>query len=319
MRGAAPQTPRDIWGQKIAKARQSHFSVWKYPGGLGVEPPFPEEEAQARRRDERLRRQAAIASLTASAGSERLRACSRSAITIRRPYALCDPDADPPQRRGVPWLFHHPVRLAAWQFLHVLGHGARAHPSGRGLRDPDQPHVPARRLDAPYWQHAVSVDLRRQPRRRNGPSALPPLLPCCRTCRRWPAIRCRTRLARADGRRVRRHCGRHGRLSSDVSQGPRRCAGDLHHLLPGLCLARLDRAGAVVRAAGVFRPVHPHHGRRRCLLGPCGGLWRRADPDPAGLATPGGTGYWSRTEGHPPHPEASYPMQKTGIPRVPRR
>jgi membrane associated rhomboid family serine protease len=38
-------------------------------------------------------------------------------------------------------------------------------------------------------------------------------------------------------------------------------------------------------------------------------VWRRR----------GGSGYWSRTDGHPPHPEASYPMQKTGIPRVPRR
>jgi membrane associated rhomboid family serine protease len=33
----------------------------------------------------------------------------------------------------------------------------------------------------------------------------------------------------------------------------------------------------------------------------------------------GGQGYWSRTDGHPPHPDATYPIQKTGIPRVPRR
>jgi membrane associated rhomboid family serine protease len=33
----------------------------------------------------------------------------------------------------------------------------------------------------------------------------------------------------------------------------------------------------------------------------------------------GGRGYWQRTEGQPPHPEAQYPLRKTSIPRVPRR
>lgn len=33
----------------------------------------------------------------------------------------------------------------------------------------------------------------------------------------------------------------------------------------------------------------------------------------------GGKGYWSQTEGHPPHPEASYPLSRSSIPRVPRR
>ena len=33
----------------------------------------------------------------------------------------------------------------------------------------------------------------------------------------------------------------------------------------------------------------------------------------------GGSGYWARTHGEPPHPEAKYPMQQSRIPRVPRR
>ena len=33
----------------------------------------------------------------------------------------------------------------------------------------------------------------------------------------------------------------------------------------------------------------------------------------------GGTGFWNRTEGHPPHPETKYKFQKSSIPRVPRR
>ncbi|SPF78071.1 rhomboid family intramembrane serine protease [Pseudoprimorskyibacter insulae] len=33
----------------------------------------------------------------------------------------------------------------------------------------------------------------------------------------------------------------------------------------------------------------------------------------------GATQYWTRTEGHPPHPEAKYPMAKTSIPKVTRR
>ena len=33
----------------------------------------------------------------------------------------------------------------------------------------------------------------------------------------------------------------------------------------------------------------------------------------------GGRGYWQDTEGHPPHPQAQYPMQRSTIPRVPRR
>lgn len=39
---------------------------------------------------------------------------------------------------------------------------------------------------------------------------------------------------------------------------------------------------------------------------------------PALLAR-GGRGYWTRTEGHPPHPAATYPLQKSMIPKVPRR
>lgn len=38
-------------------------------------------------------------------------------------------------------------------------------------------------------------------------------------------------------------------------------------------------------------------------------LWRRR----------GGRAFWNRTQGQPPHPETSYPLQKTRIPRVPRR
>ena len=33
----------------------------------------------------------------------------------------------------------------------------------------------------------------------------------------------------------------------------------------------------------------------------------------------GGKAYWARTKGHPPHPEASYPLSRSSIPRVPRR
>lgn len=33
----------------------------------------------------------------------------------------------------------------------------------------------------------------------------------------------------------------------------------------------------------------------------------------------GGFGFWSRTHGQPPHPDATYPLGKSSIPRVPRR
>lgn len=33
----------------------------------------------------------------------------------------------------------------------------------------------------------------------------------------------------------------------------------------------------------------------------------------------GGTAYWARTAGHPPHPQAEYPLSRSNIPRVPRR
>jgi len=41
----------------------------------------------------------------------------------------------------------------------------------------------------------------------------------------------------------------------------------------------------------------------------CVPLWRRM----------GATRYWQDTEGRPPHPEATYPFQRTNIPRVPRK
>lgn len=33
----------------------------------------------------------------------------------------------------------------------------------------------------------------------------------------------------------------------------------------------------------------------------------------------GGKGYWRQTEGHPPHPEAQYPVSRSSIPQIPRR
>ncbi len=33
----------------------------------------------------------------------------------------------------------------------------------------------------------------------------------------------------------------------------------------------------------------------------------------------GGTGFWSQTHGHPPHPETKYKLSRSRIPRVPRR
>jgi membrane associated rhomboid family serine protease len=33
----------------------------------------------------------------------------------------------------------------------------------------------------------------------------------------------------------------------------------------------------------------------------------------------GGPAFWSRTRGHPPHPEARYRAARTGVPRVPRK
>ena len=33
----------------------------------------------------------------------------------------------------------------------------------------------------------------------------------------------------------------------------------------------------------------------------------------------GGPDFWRSTDGHPPHPEAHYRWQKSGVPRVPRR
>ncbi|WGW05447.1 rhomboid family intramembrane serine protease [Tropicibacter oceani] len=38
-------------------------------------------------------------------------------------------------------------------------------------------------------------------------------------------------------------------------------------------------------------------------------LWRRL----------GGPAFWQRTHGHPPHPEANYPISHTRVPRIPRR
>ncbi len=38
-------------------------------------------------------------------------------------------------------------------------------------------------------------------------------------------------------------------------------------------------------------------------------LWRRL----------GAMRYWDDTEGHPPHPEATYPFQRSNVPQVPRR
>jgi len=33
----------------------------------------------------------------------------------------------------------------------------------------------------------------------------------------------------------------------------------------------------------------------------------------------GGTAFWNRTDGHPPHPEASYRFARSNVPTVPRR
>ena len=33
----------------------------------------------------------------------------------------------------------------------------------------------------------------------------------------------------------------------------------------------------------------------------------------------GGVGFWSRTHGTPPHPEASYALVRSRVPQVPRR
>lgn len=33
----------------------------------------------------------------------------------------------------------------------------------------------------------------------------------------------------------------------------------------------------------------------------------------------GGFGYWARTDGHPPHPQGTYPLRRTNVPRVTRR
>ena len=33
----------------------------------------------------------------------------------------------------------------------------------------------------------------------------------------------------------------------------------------------------------------------------------------------GGRAYWQRTEGHPPHPQADYPLARSSIPKVPKR
>src|SRR6056297_4302260 len=54
--------------------------------------------------------------------------------------------------------------------------------------------------------------------------------------------------------------------------------------------------------------------------------WAHAGGFVAGLALTipvwlrrGGPAYWARTEGHPPHPEASYRMTRTDVPRVRRK
>ncbi len=54
--------------------------------------------------------------------------------------------------------------------------------------------------------------------------------------------------------------------------------------------------------------------------------WAHAGGFVAGLALTlplwlrrGGPAYWTRTEGHPPHPEARYRVARTGVPRVRRK
>ncbi|MDU8944917.1 rhomboid family intramembrane serine protease [Ovoidimarina sediminis] len=57
-----------------------------------------------------------------------------------------------------------------------------------------------------------------------------------------------------------------------------------------------------------------------------GAYWAHAGGFLAGVAlslkvwlSRGGAGFWRRTEGHPPHAEASYRYVRTSVPRVPRR
>ena len=66
-----------------------------------------------------------------------------------------------------------------------------------------------------------------------------------------------------------------------------------------------------------------------CRAGPHGGgvaYWAHAGGFIVGLVLTlpiflrlGGTRYWRRTDGHPPHPEARYTYRRTPIPRVRRR
>ena len=102
-----------------------------------------------------------------------------------------------------------------------MGDGPCGHQQRDELSYPRQFNVPACRMDASDRQHAVSLDLRRQPRRRNGTCQISRLLPCLRyRCRAGPCAGCAL-FQRADGRRLRCDCRGDGWLLVTFSARPR--------------------------------------------------------------------------------------------------
>ena len=69
-------------------------------------------------------------------------------------------------------------------------------------------------------EHALPLDLRRQPRAPHGPRAVPGLLPAVRAGRRDRPHRLQRRLQRAHGRRLGRHQRRAGRLPAALPAQP---------------------------------------------------------------------------------------------------
>ena len=167
-----------------------------------------------------------------------------------------------------------------------VGAGAGAVLSRSRLRNRDgvHEHVPARELGPRARQHALSLDLRRQRRGRDGAPALPRLLPARGRLRGRRPDADGPDVHGADGRRVGRHLRGARRVRLSLSA--------LVHLraqsdLPPLVLLRIGPASAGV--AGDRRVLHrqplrradeQRAGRRR-LHGPRGRLRGRRVPAPA--------------------------------------
>jgi hypothetical protein len=160
--------------------RNSPSVRFKYPGGFGGLAPHQPRRRHCRRREERLRRQAlASPAVGVARGVDRGRGMRKPAPMFpirdhnpsgRTPYVTLALIAI----NVLVFLAYYPRRrrLSELDRFYWAWGLVPARIMAGGATRPDHPHVPAWRLDAPRRQHAVSVDLRRQSRRRDGPCRL---------------------------------------------------------------------------------------------------------------------------------------------------